>query len=160
MKKILCMALALVMLFALCACGQTAAPAAAPAAEPAAAEPTTAVPAPTPAPVATTATMPAAAEPTTAVPAPASAPVPSAPAATPVPAATEAPAPAVPLAQAPTFTKAQVASAGAALIQADRSKQALLVELLKSYGAPSVADLPEEHLGAFATELRALGANI
>ena len=40
MKKILCMALALVMLFALCACGQTAAPAAAPAAEPAAAEPT------------------------------------------------------------------------------------------------------------------------
>lgn len=122
-------------------------------------EPATATPVPpAPAPVATMATMPAAAEPTTATPVP-PAPVP-APAATPVPAATEAPAPAVPLSQAPTYTKAQVASAGAALIQADPSKRDSLVALLKRYGAPSVADLPEEHLGAFATKLRALGADI
>ena len=88
-----------------------------------------------------------------------SAPVP-APAATPVPAATTAPAPAVPLSRAPTFTLEQVASAGAALIQADPSKQVPLRALLAQYGAPSVAQLPEEHLGSFATELRGLGANI
>lgn len=120
-------------------------------------EPATATPFP-PAPIVAAATMPAAAEPATATPVP-PAPVP-APAATPVPAATAAPAPAVPLSQAPTYTKAQVASAGAALIQADPSKRDSLVALLKRYGAPSVADLPEEHLGAFATELRALGADI
>lgn len=120
-------------------------------------EPAPAAPVP-PAPVPAPAPAPVAAEPTTATPVP-PAPVP-APAATPVPPATEAPAPAVPLSQAPTYTKAQVASAGAALIQANPSKREPLVALLKRYGAPSVADLPEEHLGAFATELRALGADI
>ena len=77
----------------------------------------------------------------------------------------QAPAPpvapaAVPLSQAPAFTKAQVASAGAALIQADPSKKEPLQALLAQYGVPSVADLPEEHVGTFATALRGLGANI
>ena len=76
----------------------------------------------------------------------------------PAPAAVSAPE--VPLSRAPSFTKAQVASAGAALLQADPGKKEPLQALLAQYGVPSVADLPEEHIGAFATALRGLGANI
>ena len=84
----------------------------------------------------------------------------SAPVAAPVSAPATVPAPAVPLSRAPSFTKGQVASAGAALLRADPGKKEPLQALLAQYGVPSVADLPEEHIGAFATALRGLGANI
>lgn len=80
--------------------------------------------------------------------------------ATSAPVAATVPAPEVPLSRAPSFTKGQVASAGAALLQADPGKKEPLQALLAQYGVPSVADLPEEHIGAFATALRGLGANI
>jgi len=98
--------------------------------------------------------------------APAAKPATSAPVAAPVcadpvqPAPAAVPAPEVPLSRAPSFTKGQVASAGAALLQADPGKKEPLQALLAQYGVPSVADLPEEHIGAFATALRGLGANI
>lgn len=116
--------------------------------------PAPAAPAPVPAPV------PAPAVPIAQPAAPA---VPVAqPVAAPVPAAQPAPAPAVPVAQtaAPTYTKEQVAAAGAALIQSNPDKKAELQALLAQFGAPYIGALPDEHLGAFATALRQLGANI
>ena len=74
-----------------------------------------------------------------------------------------APAPAVPLATTPAVppvSRAQVAGAGAALIQDNPEKKDQLLGLLKEFGAPSVADIPEEHLGAFAEKLRTLGAEL
>lgn len=76
------------------------------------------------------------------------------------PTAASAKSASVPLSQTPTVTKQQVASAGAALIQKDPAKKDPLLALLKLYGVPSVADLAEENLGSFATELRELGADI
>lgn len=61
---------------------------------------------------------------------------------------------------APTYTKEQVAAAGATLIQIDPAKKAELQALLAQFGAPYIGALPDEHLGAFATALRGLGANI
>lgn len=115
--------------------------------------PAVAQPAPIPAPAVT----PAAVQPTP-VPAPAYA----QPIAQPAPApAQSAPAP-VPLAQptVPTYTKEQVARAGAELIQRDPAKSNELQGLLARFGAPYINALPDEQLGAFATALRQLGANI
>lgn len=94
-----------------------------------------------------------------AVPA-AAAPVPVAPA--PVAPATVAPAPAatpaaVPTA-APTYTLDALARAGAALAQAGKMNEAMAV--LAKYGVQTVNQLKPEQYGAFATELRALGAQI
>lgn len=75
--------------------------------------------------------------------APAPAPTPAAPPVTPMPTAA-APAPAVPV-TAPTYTLDQIAKAGANLVDAGKMEQ--LLALLTKYGA-------------FATELRALGAQI
>lgn len=101
------------------------------------------------------------------VPAPAPAPVPAptpVPDPTPVPVAQPAPAPvpAVPVAQpaAPTYTKAQIAQAGGALLRQDPGKRDVLCGLLAQYGAASINDLQDAHLGAFATALRGLGAQI
>ena len=78
-----------------------------------------------------------------------------------VPVAQPAPTPAVPVAQsAPTYTKEQVASAGAALIQARPETRDALIGLLTQFGVNAINNLPDEHLGAFATALRGLGANI
>ena len=114
----------------------------------------------TPAPATAPAPAPAPAAPAP-VPAPA---VPIAqPAAAPAPVAQPAPAPAaVPVARtaAPTYTKEQVATAGAALIQSNEAKKAELQALLAQFGVPYIGALPDEHLGAFATALRGLGANI
>ena len=72
-----------------------------------------------------------------------------------------APVPAVPLAQpAPTYTKEQVASAGAALIQSRPETRDALIGLLTQFGVNAINNLPDEHLGAFATALRGLGAAI
>lgn len=136
---------------------QMPAPAPAPIAPPAAPQPPMAVPqgnvvAPVAAPVPTAAplapTMP---------PAPAAAPVPpvAAPVAPPAPAPA---APSVPVGGAPTYTLDQIAKAGASLV--DAGKMEPLLALLSRYGVQAVTQLAPEHYGAFATELRALGAQI
>ena len=95
------------------------------------------------------------------------APVPAVPVAQPAPtpavpvAQAPAPVPAVPVAQtAPTYTKEQIASAGAMYMQQDRANRDKLQSLLAQFGAPYINALPDEQLGAFATALRGLGANI
>lgn len=100
--------------------------------------------APTPAPVAAPASAPA---PT---------PTPAAPPVTPMPTAA-APAPAVPV-TAPTYTLDQIAKAGANLVDAGKMEQ--LLALLTKYGVQAVTQLTPDQYGVFATELRALGAQI
>lgn len=88
-------------------------------------------------------------------PVPTAPPVTSAPPA--APAAPAAPAPAVPV-TAPTYTLDQIAKAGAALVDAGKMEQ--LLALLGKYGVAAVTQLTPEQYGNFATELRALGAQI
>lgn len=61
---------------------------------------------------------------------------------------------------APTFTLAQVAKAGADFVTAHPEKMGELTAKLAAYGVQSVAQLGESQLGAFATELRAMGGAI
>lgn len=68
------------------------------------------------------------------------------------------PAPTVPVAGAPTYTLDQISRAGASLVDAGKMQQ--LLELLGRYGVQAVTQLQPEQYGAFATELRALGAQI
>lgn len=88
--------------------------------------------------------------------APAPAPTPAAPPVTPMPTAA-VPAPAVPV-TAPTYTLDQIAKAGANLVDAGKMEQ--LLALLTKYGVQAVTQLTPDQYGAFATELRALGAQI
>jgi len=91
----------------------------------------------------------------TPTPAPAVTPTPVAPAApTPAP----APVPAVPVAPAPTYNRDQIMTAGAALIDAGKINE--LMGLLNAFGVQAVTQLKQDQLGAFATELRKLGAQI
>lgn len=101
--------------------------------------------------------------------APAPAPAPAAPVAAPSPAPAptagqtsaapgNTPAPTVPVAGAPTYTLDQISRAGASLVDAGKMQQ--LLELLGRYGVQAVTQLKPEQYGAFATELRALGAQI
>ncbi len=80
----------------------------------------------------------------------------------PVPAVPDIPATtvasAVPIASAPTYSHGQLQIAGAALI--DAGKMSELVGLLNTFGVQAVTQLGQEQLGAFATELRKLGAQI
>ena len=69
-------------------------------------------------------------------------------------------APKAPVAPAPTYTLEQVSRAGAELISADSGKLPQLRDLLQKYGVPAVFELKPDQLGSFATELRALGAQI
>ena len=122
------------------------------------ANPTPAVPAQPTAPAAPTA------GPTSAYPsnAPAPAPMPTAPAAAPAPVAPNSPAvpPAagMPLASPPQYTVDQIMQAGAMLMDAGKVND--LMNLLHSFGVNAVMDLKPEQLGAFATEMRKLGAQI
>jgi len=68
------------------------------------------------------------------------------------------PPPAVPTAAPPTFSREQIMTAGAALIDAGKINE--LMGLLNSFGVQAVTQLKQEQLGAFATELRKLGAQI
>lgn len=68
------------------------------------------------------------------------------------------PVPTVPVAGAPTYTLDQISRAGASLV--DAGKMQHLLELLGRYGVQAVTQLQPEQYGAFATELRALGAQI
>lgn len=127
----------------------------------------TAIPAQTPAP-ATPANPTAAPAPVTA---PASAPVQAAstsPIADPTPAqppvqmnaamTAPTPAPVVPVTAAPTYTLDQIATAGAALVNAGKMEQ--LLALLGKYGIQAITQLKAEQFGPFVTELRGLGAQI
>lgn len=80
--------------------------------------------------------------------------------AAPAPQPAEQEAPKAPVAPAPTYTLEQVSRAGAELISADSGKLPKLRELLQKYGVPAVFELKPDQLGSFATELRALGAQI
>lgn len=78
----------------------------------------------------------------------------------------ETPAPAVttpnsvPLAQAPTFTLAEISKAGADLISANPGLLPKVNELLAQYGIQTLDKLKPDQFGAFATALRGLGAKI
>lgn len=85
---------------------------------------------------------------------PQTAPVPTAPTAVPQ----TAPAPAMPVAQAPAYTLDQISKAGAALV--DAGKMDPLLALLTKYGVQAITQLPPAQYGTFATELRALGAQL
>ena len=89
-------------------------------------------------------------------PAPAPVPTPAAPPVTPMPTAA-APAPVVPV-TAPTYTLDQIAKAGANLVDAGKMEQ--LLALLTKHGVQAVTQLTPDQYGAFATELRAFGAQI
>lgn len=76
----------------------------------------------------------------------------------PAPTNTPAPAPAGVPVSAPTFTLDQISRAGAALV--DAGKMEALLGLLAKFGVAAVTQLNPGQYGAFATELRALGAQI
>lgn len=97
----------------------------------------------------------------TATPTPAPGPAVAAPAPTAGPASVtpgNTPAPAVPVTTAPAYTLDQISRAGASLVDAGKMQQ--LLELLGRYGVQAVTQLQPEQYGTFATELRALGAQI
>lgn len=131
--------------------------------------PQTPAPAPEPAPITPQNTTPAPQTPAPAPVAPAPAPQTpaSAPAAVPpasaaVPVATAPPAPAplptVPVAATPTYTQNQLALAAGGLMDAGLGDA--LRALLATFNVPSLVQLPKEQYGAFATELRKMGAKI
>ncbi|MCL2670500.1 MAG: hypothetical protein FWF10_00495 [Clostridiales bacterium] len=64
----------------------------------------------------------------------------------------------VPTAPPPTFSRGQIMTAGAALVSA--GKQAELIALLHTFGVQAVTQIPDAQLGAFATEMRKIGAAI
>lgn len=118
---------------------------------PVASYPTAPAPAPvSPAPVTPTQTPAPTATPPVAAPAPTVGQTSAAPGNT--------PAPTVPVTGAPTYTLDQISRAGASLVDAGKMQQ--LLELLGRYGVQAVTQLQPEQYGAFATELRALGAQI
>lgn len=91
---------------------------------------------------------------------PASAPVAAAPVAGPqVTPPGNAPAVA-PVAAAPAYTVEQIGKAGADLVSQDAGKMPALLALLQKYGVQAITQLKPEQLGAFATELRGLGAKL
>lgn len=67
-------------------------------------------------------------------------------------------APAVPVAPPPQFTQDQIMQAGAKLMDAGKANE--LVALLRSFNVRAVMDLKPEQIGAFATAMRELGAEI
>ena len=92
---------------------------------------------------------------TTAASIPASA-IPTAPLATP---ATTTPAvTSIPTASAPAYTLEQLQIAVAPLLDAGKGPQ--LKALLDKYQVPRLPELPAEQYGAFATDLRGLGAKL
>ena len=97
----------------------------------------------------------------TATPTPAPGPAVAAPAPTAGPASVtpgNTAAPAVPVTTAPAYTLDQISRAGASQVDAGKMQQ--LLELLGRYGVQAVTQLQPEQYGTFATELRALGAQI
>jgi len=99
--------------------------------------------------------MPQTPAPVTPPPAPAAPVTPPAPAPAPAP---QTAAPVMPVAGAPTYTLDQISKAGAALV--DAGKMEPLRALLTKYGVQAITQLQPAQYGVFATELRALGAQI
>ena len=118
-----------------------------------AAQPSPALAPVTPVPVAQPAAAPAPVAQPAAAPAPVAQPAP-APVAQPAPA--PAPAAAPPTARAFRFEDIQLAATSLC----DTGKRAEVLELLTKYGIQALSALPAEQYGAFATELRGLGAKI
>lgn len=67
---------------------------------------------------------------------------------------------AAPVAAAPAYTVEQIGKAGADLVSQDAAKMPGLLALLQKYGVQAITQLKPEQLGAFATELRGLGAKL
>lgn len=83
----------------------------------------------------------------------------------PSPAAPAAPVAPAPVAQAPVntapqITLDQIGKAGADLLNKNPGAMPQLMGLLQKYGVQSAQQLKPDQIGAFATELRALGAVI
>ena len=80
----------------------------------------------------------------------------------PTPAVPTAPAPVTPAAAVPTAAHTYTADelAKAAMTLMDAGKQMELIQLLASFGVNSIPALPPEQMGAFATALRGMGAQI
>ena len=80
----------------------------------------------------------------------------------PTPAVPTAPAPVTPAAPVPTaahtYTADELAKTAMTLMDAD--KQMELIQLLASFGVNSIPALQPEQMGAFATALRGMGAQI
>lgn len=66
--------------------------------------------------------------------------------------------PVVPTAQAPQYTLEQIVNAGASLMDAGKINE--LRTLINTFNVNAVTNLKPEQYGAFATELRKLGAQI
>lgn len=75
-----------------------------------------------------------------------------------VPQLAEAPAPAPVPSTAPTYKRDDLARAAASVV--DAGKQPELMQVLASFGAASLPEIPADQYGAFATALRGLGAQI
>ena len=84
-------------------------------------------------------------------------PSPAAPAQMTDPILAGAPAPAVPVTPQ-SYTLDQLAQAATQLMDAGRRNE--LISLLSSYSVQALTALPKEQYGAFATQLRAMGARI
>lgn len=85
--------------------------------------------------------------------------IPSKPASAPSGVSTHSnPAFAVPVAEVPAYTLDQISRAGASLV--DAGKMEPLQALLGRYGVQAITQLRPETYGAFATDLRGLGAQI
>jgi len=69
-----------------------------------------------------------------------------------------APAPAIVPTAVQTYSMEQLAVAATQLVDAGR--RAELVQLLGAFGVQALTGLPKEQYGAFATQLRAMGAKI
>lgn len=82
--------------------------------------------------------------------------VPLAPAQQPAP--SQAPAPQMPVSSAPQYTADMIFNACAELVNAGKNAQ--LSGLLQKYQIARLPDLKPEYYGAFATDLRGLGARI
>lgn len=90
---------------------------------------------------------------------------PAIPATTPAPAASTGQSaaafpPVIPIAQQQQFDPAQVAQAAAIFAETSEQSRAQVVDLIHSFGVNALGDIPPEQLGAFATQLRGLGARI
>ncbi len=97
----------------------------------------------------------------TAAPAPAPAPAPVPASAAPAQMGGQAVSNATSLtAPAPSVTLAQVSKAGADMLSLNPAKMSELMALLQQFGVPAISELKPEQVGAFATALRGLGANI
>lgn len=84
--------------------------------------------------------------------------VPSAAQPTPAPSVQGSPLPAAPVSPVPTYTLGQLQVAVAPLIDAGKGPE--LKALLEKYQVKRLPELPQEKMGAFATDLRAMGAQI